>query len=102
DPRIRRAADAVEARFADALTVDDLARIAGMSRFHFCRQFRGQMGVSPYQHLVATRVRRAAELLRRGRYSVTETAFEVGFSDPGRFARAFRRHMGCAPSAYAA
>lgn len=101
DPRIRRAVDEVQARYAEGLSVDELARAAGMSRYHFSRQFRKQIGKSPYQYLVSTRVQRAAELLRRGRHSVTEAAYSVGFSDPSRFARAFRRQMGCAPSAYA-
>jgi AraC family transcriptional regulator len=100
DPRIARAVDAVEDRFAEPLSIDELARAAGMSRYHFSRIFRAQIGQSPHQFLVATRVRRAAELLRRGRHSVTEAAFSVGFGDLGRFARAFRKQMGCAPSAF--
>lgn len=100
DPRIRRAVDEVQTRYAEVLTVAELARAAGMSRYHFSRLFRKHVGQSPYQYLVTTRVQRAAELLRRGRHSVTEAAYSVGFTDPSRFARAFRRQMGCAPSAY--
>lgn len=100
DPRIARAVDLVESRYAEPLTIDDLAHAAGMSRYHFSRTFSAQIGVSPYQYLVQARVRRAAELLRRRRHSVTEAAFHVGFNDLGRFARAFRNEIGCAPSAY--
>lgn len=101
DPRISRAIEAVEDRYSEPLTIDELAHTAGMSRYHFSRTFRAQVGQSPYQFLVTTRVRRAAELLRRGRHSVTEAAYGVGFHDLGRFARAFQKQMGCAPSAYA-
>jgi len=101
DPRISRAVDEVEDRYSERLTIDELAHAAGMSRFHFSRTFRAHMGQSPYQFLVSTRVRRAAELLCRGRHSVTEAAYGVGFHDLGRFARAFQKQMGCAPSAYA-
>jgi AraC family transcriptional regulator len=101
DPRIRRAIELIEARYAEALGIDELSREAGMSRFHFSRQFRAQTGQSPYRFLLATRVRRAAALLAGGRASVTEAALEVGFTDLGRFAAAFRRELGCAPSAYA-
>lgn len=101
DPRVARAVDHVHAAYAEPLTVEDLAHTAGMSRFHFSRLFREQVGLSPYQFLMKTRVERAADLLRGGRRSVTEAACEVGFYDLGRFSRAFRRQMGQPPSAWA-
>jgi AraC family transcriptional regulator len=73
-----------------------------MSRYHFSRSFRAELGISPYQWLLQKRVEHAAALLRRRRVSVTEAAFEVGFSDLSRFARAFRDQFGCPPSAFAA
>jgi AraC-like DNA-binding protein len=96
DPRIGRAIDLVQSSFADPLTVDDLAQAAAMSRFHFSRCFRAQVGVSPYQYVQRVRVRRGAELLSNGK-AVSEAAFDVGFTDLSRFARAFRKEMGCAP-----
>jgi AraC-like DNA-binding protein/mannose-6-phosphate isomerase-like protein (cupin superfamily) len=102
DPRIVRAVDVVEARFAEPLTIDELAETAGMSRYHFGRTFRRHTGKSPYQYLMATRMHRAAELLRKRRHTVTEAAYNVGVFDLGRFARAFRKEMGCAPSRYSA
>jgi AraC-like DNA-binding protein len=102
DPRIERAIRCAEARIAEPLEIADLARAAGMSRYHFSRAFRAQLGLSPYQWLLQKRVEHAAALLGRRRVSVTEAAFEVGFSDLSRFARAFREQFGCAPSAFAA
>lgn len=101
DPRIARALELVESQYHTALTVDDLARAAGMSRFHFSRVFRDELGTSPYKQLLDTRLDRARELLLSGT-SVTETAFTVGCPDLGRFARAFRKRFGTPPSAYAA
>jgi AraC-like DNA-binding protein len=98
DARVNIALDRIHTSYADPLTVDDLARSAGMSRFHFSRLFRQQVGDAPYRYLLRVRVRRAAELLRRGRHDVTETAFAVGFHDLGRFGRTFRREIGCRPS----
>ena len=100
DTRVDAAIDRIETSYAEALTVDELARAAGMSRYHFSRAFRARTGSSPYQYLVRTRIKRAAELLRRGRRNVTEAAFEVGFSDLGRFSRAFQRELGVSPSQY--
>jgi transcriptional regulator GlxA family with amidase domain len=97
DPRITAALDQVHAAYAEPLTVSDLARAAGMSRFHFSRLFQDETGDPPYRYLQRVRVRRGAELLRAGRHSVTEAALAVGFHDFGRFARVFRREIGCLP-----
>jgi len=98
DARIAAALEAIESRYAEPLSVDDLARAAGMSRFHFSRLFREQIGEAPYQHLLRVRIGRALELLRNHRRSVTEAALEVGFQDLGRFSRLFRAQVGCLPS----
>jgi AraC family transcriptional regulator len=98
DPRVNIALDRIHSSYAEPLAVDDLARCAGMSRFHFSRLFREQVGDAPYRYLLRVRVARAAELLRRGRHDVTEAALAVGFQDLGRFGRMFRREIGCRPS----
>jgi AraC-like DNA-binding protein len=100
DPRIARAIDEIEARFTEPIDVDDLARAARMSRFHFSRTFRDATGHSPYQYLIKTRIDRAAALLASGQANVTEAALAVGFGDLGRFGRAFKAQLGRAPSAY--
>jgi AraC family transcriptional regulator len=98
DPRIRVALDAIASHYANPLTVEELARTVGMSRFHFSRLFREQVGRSPYQHLLATRLDSAARLLRARECNVTEAALTVGFQDLSRFSQAFRRHLGCSPN----
>ncbi len=97
DPRISAAVALMESRYAEPLGVDDLSRTAGISRAHFSRRFREALGLSPYQYLQRVRIDRARELLGRG-HGVTEAALSVGYRDLGRFARAFRRQVGCAPS----
>jgi AraC-like DNA-binding protein len=100
DPRVLAAIDLVHARLADDVSIDDMARAAGMSRFHFSRRFREATGASPYAFILRARAERAAELLRRGRRSVTEAAFESGFHDLGRFRHAFRATHGVSPADY--
>ncbi len=100
DPRIGRAVHEIEARYAEPIEVADLARTARMSRFHFSRVFREATGASPYQFLIHTRVERAARLLAEGTCNVTEAALAVGFTDLGRFGRAFKAQLGRTPSAY--
>jgi AraC-like DNA-binding protein len=100
DRRIAAAVQQIEACFAEPLSVDDLARTAAMSRFHFSRRFREVTGQSPYRYLIETRLRHAAALLRRGHHSVTEAALSAGFTDLGRFSRMFRQWSGTAPHRY--
>lgn len=101
DPRVLAAMDLAEQRYGDSIGVDEMASAAGLSRFHFSRLFREQVGVSPYRFLLRTRLRRAAELLRSGPCAVTEAALSVGFNDLSRFSRAFRAEFGLVPSAVA-
>jgi AraC family transcriptional regulator len=101
DPAIARAVKRIEETYADDIGVADLAKEAGMSRFHFSRRFREVTGRSPYRYLCDVRLERAAEMLRRGRHGVTEVALSVGLADPGRFARMFRERFGKSPSQWA-
>jgi AraC-like DNA-binding protein len=98
DLRIRRALAFIDASYSEPLSLDAIAKVAGMSRFHFGRMFEAQVGKSPYRYLVDVRIARAAALLRTGRVSVTEAALSVGFNDLGRFGRSFKARFGVAPS----
>ena len=100
DPRVRRAIELICDRYADSLTIEDLALAARMSRFHFSRLFRQQTGKSPYRYLLDVRMSRAAHLMRVRRCGVTEAALSVGCSDLGRFGRMFRAVHGVRPSDY--
>lgn len=100
DLRITRALELVWEGSEAVAGVDELARAAGMSRFHFSRQFRARIGRSPYQFLLQVRLARAAQLLKRGS-PVTEAATTAGFTDLNRFGQAFRRQYRLMPRAYA-
>jgi AraC-like DNA-binding protein len=95
-----RARDLADARYAEPLTVDDLARAAGQSRAHFSREFRRAFGESPHQYLLTRRLERAAALLRTTDRSVTEICYAVGLTSVGSFTTSFRRLHGVTPSAY--
>jgi AraC-like DNA-binding protein len=97
-----RAKDLVDARYAEALTVDDLARAAGLSRAHFSRQFRDAFGESPHAYLLTRRLERAAALLRTTDRSVADVCFSVGLRSVGSFTTSFTRTFGESPTAYRA
>jgi AraC-like DNA-binding protein len=77
-----------------------VARQVGLSRFHFLRLFAKVLGVTPHQHLVRSRLRRAARLLAREACTISDAAFEAGFGDLSNFVRTFRRAAGVSPRDY--
>lgn len=100
DPRIKAAVAHIESCYADNLTIAKLCQTANMSRYHFGRLFKTQVGVSPYRYIVKRRIKKAASYLRGGSCNVTEAAIRVGITEFGRFSKMFRQEYGCSPSQY--
>jgi AraC-like DNA-binding protein len=95
-----RARDLVDARYADPLNVDDLARAAGLSRAHFSREFRRAFGEPPHVYLLTRRLERAAALLRTTDRSVTDVCLSVGLQSLGSFTTSFTNTYGMSPTAH--
>ena len=90
----------VEQRFAERLTVPQLAAMAHMSESSLTRMFRRVTGRSPLDHVICVRIARARELLLRGDVRVTEAAFQCGFNDGNYFSRQFKKVTGVTPRAF--
>ena len=97
-----RAKDLADARYFEPLSVDDLARAAGLSRAHFSREFRRTFGESPHAYLLTRRLERAAALLRSTDRSVMEICLSVGLQSVGSFTTSFTRIYGISPTVYRA
>ncbi|WP_156027742.1 helix-turn-helix domain-containing protein [Candidatus Solirubrobacter pratensis] len=97
-----RAKALADARYREALDVDDMAAAARLSRAHFSREFRREFGESPHQYLLTRRLQRAAELLVTTDWSVAEICFSVGLRSVGSFTTSFTRAYGRPPTAYRA
>jgi AraC-like DNA-binding protein len=97
-----RAKDLADRRFADALSVADMARAAHLSSAHFSREFRRVFGESPHQYLLTRRLERAAALLRTTDWSVADVCMAVGLTSVGSFTTSFGRMFGKTPTAYRA
>src|SRR5258706_9553225 len=96
--RLCRARDMLREVDEGPLTIDDVAREAAMSPFHFIRQFSALFGETPHQWRIQARLDRARHPLALRDRSVTDGCMEVGFSSPGSFSALFARPVGTAPS----
>ena len=99
----RRAVEAalwIEARANLDIALEDVAREAGVSPFHFLRLFASVLGVTPHQYLVRSRLRRAARLLAEDDKPVTDVAYDAGFGDLSNFVRTFHRAAGVSPTRF--
>jgi AraC family transcriptional regulator len=84
----------------EPLTVDDLARSAMFSKFHFTRIFRRVTGTSPGRFLSAMRLQQAKQLLVSTTLNVADISNVVGYSSVGTFSSRFTRSVGLSPTAY--
>jgi AraC-like DNA-binding protein len=85
---------------ADPPTLEKIGREIGCSPFHLSRTFSRETGMTIPQCLRSLRMRYAAELLKSGRFNVTEAAMAVGYSSLSHFSQAFCRIMGSCPATY--
>lgn len=100
DYRIRNALRLVQERLGDTLEIDDVARDVGLSRPHFFKLFREQVGVTPNIYLNALRMERAIERLAASSEAVSDIGLDLGFSSQASFSRFFIANGVVAPSAY--
>ncbi len=87
----------VEENAEQPLSLADLADVARMSKYHFLRTFRRDVGVTPYQFLLSVRLRRAALSLCTTPLAVATIAFDAGFGDLSTFNAKFRGVFGMSP-----
>lgn len=90
----------IKEHFSERIPIAVVARLVGLSRFHFCRTFKQSFGTTPHQYQMNCRIEQAKDLLAECARSVTEISLTVGFSTSAAFATAFRRATGFSPSEY--
>jgi AraC-like DNA-binding protein len=97
--RLERARQRLVARLDEAPKLADLARTAALNETKLKGAFRTLFGTSVFAYLRRARMEEARRLLRERHLSVTEISLRVGYSNPSKFAAAFRREFGVSPSA---
>lgn len=97
--RFDRVLECMHASLAEPLRLDDLAAVAGLSRFHFLRQFQAQHHVTPHKMLMALRLHAAKRWLAQG-VAPAEVAAMAGLADQAHLSRAFMQRYGVSPARY--
>jgi len=87
----------LDARWVSPVSLDELAAVAGLSRYHLLRSFRMRFGLPPHAYQNQLRVRHAKELLFQGA-AITKAALESGFYDQAHLTNVLRRHTGVTPA----
>lgn len=98
--RIGEALSHLERHLHEDIKLDELAKIARMSRRSFQRAFHSATGAAPRAWIITQRIHRACTMLRHTHLQITEIAYEVGFNDSNYFTRQFRKTTGLTPRAY--
>jgi AraC family transcriptional regulator len=96
--RLQPVVDYIHSHLDRSLHLVELALIADMSQYHFCRLFKQALGIAPYQYVLQQRMEKAKELLRQGKYTIAEISLLTGCTDQSRFTKQFKRHFGITPS----
>lgn len=97
---LRRAHDYIDRNYPEPLDLEQLARVAGVSKYHFARSFEAAFGETPIRYLTRRRIERAQDLLRFANLTVTEICMMVGFASLGSFSTRFSALVGESPTAY--
>ena len=98
--RLQLVREFIADNYGTDLSIADLAQVAGMSAFHFAREFKRSTGTTPHQYLIKFRIQRAKELLAESKLPLVEVGFRSGFSHQSHFTRLFRRITGTTPQSY--
>lgn len=100
DRRRDRVRDHIHDRLHDALTLAELAGVAGLDLYSFARWFKKAFGVPPYQFVLQARIERAKALLGASNEPIVDIALQCGFGSHSHLTTAFRRMVGVSPSGY--
>lgn len=98
-PALLRARDFIHEHVLAELRLDEIARASGLSKYHLCRQFAENFGMTPARYHRQLRLQQAKELILR-KQDITDIAFLCGFSDHSHLGRLFKASYGMSPGAY--
>ncbi|MEL6381669.1 MAG: AraC family transcriptional regulator [Cyanobacteria bacterium J06626_18] len=102
--RLGQVIDYIEAYLTEDLSLNDLALVSGVSKFHFSRLFKQAFGLTPHRYLMKRRVERAAAALKtefsKDAIAIAQVAHQFGFTDQSHFTRVFKQVKGLTPKQF--
>lgn len=90
----------VEANLERKITLSELANIAGVGKYYFCRLFKSSTNITPYSYVLHRRIELAKKLLQNSDLPICNIALECGFSNQSHLAKHFRSILGTSPMRY--
>lgn len=81
-------------------SLEEILKIVNYSPYHFIRIFKSEVGKTPHEFFMDMKIDRAKELLKDGKYSITEISFICGFRNPSHFSAVFKKKVGVSPMQY--
>lgn len=90
----------IEERYAENISLKDLALQCYLCPSYFIREFKKKYNVSPYQYLISKRLLKAEELVRSHELTLKEICSQVGYEDISSFSKLFKRRFGMSPDSY--
>lgn len=96
---IKRVCDYISKNFAENISLKTLADVACLSPFHFQREFKKSIGITPHEYLSDFRIRESKKMLLNSA-DIAGIAIHLGFFDQSHFSRIFRKTVGIPPKKY--
>ncbi|HHV65450.1 MAG TPA: helix-turn-helix transcriptional regulator [Peptococcaceae bacterium] len=97
---INKAIEFLNECYNEDFSLEDIARVANLSPYHFVRVFKAETGVTPHQYLMNIRIKRVKEMLADKNLSISQAFSYCGMDYNGHFAALFKRKEGLTPSQY--
>lgn len=94
---LKRVLDYIETNIHQNLSLEELASLVNLSRFHFCRIFKQTTGESVHQYILQRRLKKAYQLIRNTHLNFAEISQQTGFSDQSHLSRCFKKFYGLPP-----
>ena len=92
--------DYIEDNLDTKITLSDLANLANVGKFYFCRLFKNSTNITPYKYILQQRVKRAKKLLENPTLPISDISLECGFSSQSHLSKHFQNLVGTTPTKY--
>lgn len=97
---LKRSIEYMKTHYAEGISVSDVAKYAGLHRSYFTDSFMKEMNTTPVQYLLSLKMNKASKMLKSTKYTITDIALSIGYSDLYSFSRAYKKYYGVSPKQF--